>query len=484
MNGWARGYSIWPALVVLGGFLLAPAGQTLAAAEPEPPANSWPMYGGTPQRNMVNPRDKNVAVSWSIEEGQEKNIKWSAAIGTRGYGSPVVAGGKVYVSTNNGQPRDPALKGNKAVLMCFREADGQFLWQIVHDMASRDVVREAEQDGLCSTPTVDGNRLYYVTPGAEVVCADTDGKTVWRLDMMKQLKVFPCYVSNCAPLVVGDMVYVVTGNGRDADNNLPSPEAPSFVALDKKSGQVVWQDHSPGDKILEGQWSNPVYAEVNGQGQVIFPGGDGWLYGLEAKTGKHLWKFDCNPKASEFKQSGQGTRNYIVATPVVYDNKVYVGVGQNPDAGGGPGNLWCVDITKTGDLSPVNDNFDPQAAVNKNSGLVWHYGGPAPKGGDRDYLFGRTVSTCAIQDGLLYAAEVEGFLDCFDAKTGQRYWSEDLKTAVWGSPYAVDGKVYLGNDDGDMTIFAQGKEVKAVGKVEMGESLKSTPVTVNGVLYV
>ena len=139
---------------------------------------------------------------------------------------------------------------------------------------------------------------------------------------------------------------------------------------------------------MDGQWSNPVSAEVNGKGQVIFPGGDGWLYAFEATTGKLIWKFDCNPKKSDY-QPGKGTRNYFLATPVVYENKVYVGVGRDRRMTG-PASAICGAWTSPGrgDLSPVNDNFDPKAEVNKNSGLVWHFGGPAPEGS-------RAASTCS-----------------------------------------------------------------------------------------
>ncbi|HZU38230.1 MAG TPA: PQQ-binding-like beta-propeller repeat protein, partial [Gemmataceae bacterium] len=233
------------------------------------------------------------------------------------------------------------------------------------------------------------------------------------------------------------------------------------------------------------QWSNPAYAVVNGKPQVIFAGGDGWVRGFEAVSGKPLWKFDCNAKGAIYKPGGGGTRNSLVATPIVYDNKCYIGVGRDPDnEGPGAGDFWCIDITKTGDLSPVDNNYDPKAAVNKNSGLVWHYGGAAPKDADRRYLFGRTLSSAVGHDGLVYVADLDGFVYCFDAKTGQKYWDEDLKSSVWGSPLWVDGKVYLGDDNGDMHIFAAGKEKKILGKVEMEEPIKSTPVVANGVLYV
>ena len=132
----------------------------------------------------------------------------------------------------------------------------------------------------------------------------------------------------------------------------------------------------------------------------------------------------------------------------------------------------------------MNDNFDPKAPVNRNSGLVWHYGGAANKDSGRDYVFGRTISTCAVQDGLVYVAEMDGYLHCLDARTGQKYWEHDLKSEIWGSPYWVDGKVYLGNEDGDVYVFAHGKEKKQLAQIEMGRPIKTPAVAANGVLYI
>jgi len=73
-----------------------------------------------------------------------------------------------------------------------------------------------------------------------------------------------------------------------------------------------------GQKILHGTWSNPAYGVAQGRPQVIFPGGDGWVYSLEPKTGKLLWKFDANPKDSEWVLGGRGTRNNLIASPVIW----------------------------------------------------------------------------------------------------------------------------------------------------------------------
>src|SRR6185437_14894831 len=92
------------------------------------------MLGGTPARNMVNLVEKNVPVDFAVRpKGKEKNVKWAAPLGSKSYGGPVIAGGRIFICTNNDKPKDPKVKGDKGVVMCFRESDGKFLWQIVHD---------------------------------------------------------------------------------------------------------------------------------------------------------------------------------------------------------------------------------------------------------------------------------------------------------------------------------------------------------------
>jgi outer membrane protein assembly factor BamB len=445
-----------------------------------PPAHAWPMFGGTPARNMVNLRDKGVPTKWVVEGGKLENVKWVANLGGRTYGNPVIAGGRVFIGTNNEKPRDPKVKGDKAVLLCFNQADGKFLWQTVHDMPGPNVQTQANKVGLCSTPAVVGDRLYYVTPAAVVVCADVKtGKTAWRLDMMKELGVFPCYVSTCSPLVVGERVFVVTGNGISEQGRLVAPQAPSFVALSKKDGKVLWKSSLPGKQIIEGQWSNPAYAEVGGKGQVIFGGGDGYLYGLEPDSGKMIWKFNGNVKADQGPRLNKSP-NYFLATPAVHGGKVYVGMGVAPEAhifGNKVGRFWCVDAGKRGDVSPGN----------KGSAMVWNYGGPVlppPKLGGRAERFGLTMSTAAVHDGLVYATEERGYLHCFEAATGKHLWEHDFKAGTTGSPYWADGRVYVGTDDGDVVIFAHGRREKVLATINMDEPVKSTPVSVDGVLYV
>jgi outer membrane protein assembly factor BamB len=495
---------------------------------------NWPLFGGTLERNLVNLFERDMPTDWSIKEGAEKNIKWAINLGSKAYGGPVFYRGKIFIGTNNEVPRDPKITGDKGVLMCFQENDGKFLWQAIYDKLAAGRVQDWPKEGICSSPFVEGNRVYFVNNRSEVVCADIEGdeagkaKEIWKLNMISQLNTFTHNLSTCSPLVAGDMLFVITSNGVDEDHlNVPSPEAPSFLAIDKKTGKIKWQDNSPsrnlvearkvnkniqikelvdkGQLLMHGQWSNPVYAEPNGKPQIIFPGGDGWVRAFHPGTGELIWKFDCNPKDSFYVLGPEATRNDFVSTPVVWQNKLYIGVGQDPEHKKGVGHLWCIDISKEPknkdkDLSPgtkpgeKKDDppqtvFDPKDPVNKDSGLVWHYGGLAPETSDydRNYYFGRTLSTCAVNDGLCYAGEYDGVVHCLDANTGQHYWEHNMKSDTWSSPYWVDGKVYIGNENGRMLIFEHGKKKKLLNEIRMGSSathIRATPVAINGTLYV
>jgi outer membrane protein assembly factor BamB len=466
--------------------LYEPVSSSSAAAAPPQAssANDWPLYGGTPARNLVNLTAKNIPTDWSIEAGKEKNVKWQAALGTKTYGGPVVAGGRVFVGTNNLNPRDPKLKGNRSVLMCFDEKSGKFLWQNTHEAADGPVYNDVRDYGLLSTPVVDGERIYFVLPQSIVVCVDVkNGKTLWQYDMFKKLKVVPFHCSNCSPLIHGNLLFLLTGKGVDPDTDtVRDDNSPSFVAIDKNTGELAWQKDYPGKRVIQGQWSNPACAVIKGKAQVIFPGGDAALYGLEPETGNLIWEFHCYPKnaARDDKE-----KNYIVATPVIHDNKVWVGLGVAPELGNVPRHSYflCIDATRTGDVSP--SSLDPKAVQPRSSALLWSFGGPiepAPKSGKAVHLKS-TISTCAIHDGLVYLPETTGFLHCLDAATGKEVWQFDLQDTIWGSPLYVDGKVYVNVEAGEVAVLEAGRKMKLIAKVDMEPTMHGTPVVANGVLY-
>ncbi|MCZ6816992.1 MAG: PQQ-binding-like beta-propeller repeat protein, partial [Planctomycetota bacterium] len=421
-----------------------------------------------------------IPSSWNVKD--KTNIKWIAKLGSQTYGNPVISNGKIFIGTNNNGNLRPGIKGDKGVIVCLDEKTGKVLWQATHDKLPTGRVNDWPEQGICSSPWVSGNRIYYVSNEAQVVCADVNGMTdgnngpykdekykesqdadyIWVYDMIDELDAFPHNLATCSPVGFGDMVFICTSNGVDEGHlNLPEPDAPDFIALDAKTGKLLWDRNEPAGNVLHGEWSSPAFGMVKGKPMVVFGGGDGWCYAYEAKSGKLIWKFDLNPKDSKWVLGGRGTRNAIIATPVIYDDKVFLCVGQDPEHGEGVGHLYCIDATKTGDVTV--------------SGRVWHYG-------DENYK--RSMSTVAIRDGLLYAADLSGFFHCLDVKTGKRIWMHDTFAAIWGSPFVVDGKVMLGTEDGEILVFKHGKEKKLLATIDMHNSVYTTPVVANGVLYI
>ncbi len=517
--------------------------------------NDWGQWGGSSIRNNT-PEAKNLPTEWIVGEfdydtgawkkDTAENIKWASQLGSQSYGNPVVANGKVYVGSNNGAAylkRYPA-EVDLGALLCFDEKDGKFLWQDSSEKLPTGRVHDWPLQGICAAPIVEGDRVWYVTSRGEVKCLDAEGfldgendgeikdekeaalkknaqaeweeskeaDVIWNLDMMKELGVSQHNMCSCSLTAAGDVLFVCTANGVDEGHiNLPAPFAPSFIAVDKNTGKVLWTDNTPGVNVLHGQWSSPAYAVINEQPQIIFGAGDGWVYSFdprgESGKPKLLWKFDCNPKKSKYTLGGRADRNHLIGTPVVYDGKVYIGVGEDPEHGEGVGHLWCIDPNKRGDVSPelVFNSADPmkqiahkrnQASVeedgdftrpNPNTAAVWHYEGQDLNGDGKlkfEESMHRTCGTVAIKDDILVVADFSGLVHCLDAKTGKLHWTHDMLAASWASPLIADGKVYLGDEDGEVTVFKLSPKKEVLAEVNMGSAVYSTPIVANGVLYI
>jgi len=487
-------------------------------------AEDWPQWGGNdPGRNMYSAA-KGMPDSFDpgkVKSGTEeidlattKNVKWAVKLGSQSYGNPVVAGGKVFVGTNNESPRDKRHVGDRSVMMAFDEKTGAYLWQLIVPKLKSGKVNDWENLGMLAAPLVVGNRLYVVTSRCEVLCLDTEGQKngndgdykdeaaymvkdtpkegspvelgpqdadiLWRYDMMDELGVFPHNASNSSPLVLDNKVFVCTSNGQDWSHvTIPAPQAPSFIVLDKTTGELIGEDDAKiGPRIFHGLWTSPSAGKVDGKWQVFFGGGDGVLYAFDSEpvkegdTGvfKTLWSFDCVPP--EYKTKDGKPIKYpapegpseIIATPVFYKDRVYIAIGQDPEHGEGVGRLLC--------LNPKGAKGD----MTKNKGaLVWDF---------KDIK--RSISTVAIDPAtdLLFIGDYSGFVYCLDANTGKLHWQHDMQAHIWGNAMVVDGKVFIGDEDGDLLVFAAKKEKEVLNEVNLGASILATPVVANGTLYV
>ncbi len=502
-------------------------------------AADWPQWGGTNSRNMVSSEkdlpvefiqkrmkkmpdgsEKEIATIEKLKGTEEinmatlKNCLWVAKLGSQSYGTPTIANGRIYVGTNNEAPRNPQITGDRGIVMVFDEKTGKFQWQLVTPKLGAGKVSDWEFLGMCSTPTIVGDRGYVITNRCEIVCVSTkglaagnlgmtdeatymaapdkdqklimgqpgplDADIIWVYDMRKELGVFPHNIASNYPLVLNGKVYVSTSNGVDwSHSNIPAPQAPSFICVDAETGKYVAEipaDAKISEHVMHCNWSSPTSAEVNGKPLIIFAAGDGFVYGLGTSDERKevekdvyelpiKFKYDAVPKEYRFKEDGS-PRKYaefdgpseLIATPVVVDGKCYVAIGQDPEHGEGLGMLSCIDVSQTGDLSGK---------------ALWTFKG-----------LERTIATPAVKDGIVYAADYTGRLFAIDAKTGAELWKFDTKGHIWANPVVADGKVYIGNEEGELFILAEGKELKKLGHIEFSAPLKSSVVAANGVLYV
>ena len=414
-----------------------------------------------------------------------KNVRWIARLGSQTYGNPTVANGRVFVGTNDDyvdDPRYPPTRGG--LLKCFAEASGKLLWQL--EIPRLEIKKENFNFdnidlGICSSPTVDGDRVYLVSNRCEVLCVDvhgmangndgpfldegqytagvgkkpvavkpTDGDIIWRYDMIRELPVLapgrgllldpgpwrsalrvyrqrrgqdarPRPLSAGAePDRAGEAHRTAGGRGRGKDRHpaVPRPMEQPLAGPSERQG--------PG--VLRRRRRHLLRLRGLGQGARA------------VDMLKKAWSFDCNPPHYHFQNGkpvkyrdgdirrhkpidkGDGSffgPSEIIATPVFYKNRIYVAIGQDPSHGRGHGMLSCIDATQSGDVS--------------QTGKVWAF--------DK---IDRSLSTVSIADGLLYVADTFGKLYCMDPETGKPYWTHDTKSEIWGSTLVADGKVYLG----------------------------------------
>jgi outer membrane protein assembly factor BamB/HEAT repeat protein len=444
----------------------------------EPVAPAPPSPTVAPQHQTTVVQTGNPPVDWNTTSG--RNIVWSVELGNETFGRPVVAGDAVYVGTNNVRHMNPAFQDESGVLMAFRVKDGAFLWQDVAPRVDRGL-REFLLPSTTSAPYVEGNRLYYVTAECQLRCLDTQGfrdgensgpyreevfrdnaaaDIAWELDMCGRLGVFPHEASNSEVLAVGDLLMVSTSNGQnEGHTRVPSPRAPSLIAVDKHSGDVVWRAIGAGGQVLHGQWSSPVAANVNGRMQVLFGGGDGWLRAYDAASGHEVWRFDGNPKDARWlPRPGVLSRSSIIASPVFVDGRVFVAMGQDPTHGNGPSLIHAISPNGQGDVTETR--------------LLW-----------TSREVGRVVGTPVVKDGLLYVGDLDGTIHCLDAATGALVWKHETNEAIWGCLLLAGDRLYVGNIGGSMTVLRAGRRKEVLAQIEMDAPLYSRPALVGDALF-
>ena len=467
-----------------------------------------PQWGQAWSRNMVS-EEKGLPESFDPKTG--RNVKWVARLGTDSYATPIVAGGRVYIGTNNQNPRDPNHPADSGILMCFDEGTGQFLWQLVSPKREEDPYHDWPKTGWSSPVTVEGDRVYVVSSRGEVLCLDARGMTngnggsytneafymvprtnapanpppagpqdadiLWLYDLTAGAGIWSHDGAHSSILIHGNYLYLNSGTGVDnTHKQIRTPDAPSLVVIDKRTGQLVARDYEHiATNIFHCTWSSPSMGQIRAKPLIFFAGGNGVVYAFEPFEGaartdrspaklKKVWEFDFDPTAPKgdihpyLSNKREGPSN-IYGMPVFYEGRLYVAGGGDIFWGKPQAWLKCIDPSKTGDITA--------------RGLIWSH--PLER---------HVMSTPAILDGLVYISDCGRNVHCLDAGTGETVWKQGISGDAWSSPLVADGKVYVGARNGQLRVFAAGREAKLLATVELGSAMSGTPTAANGVLFV
>lgn len=389
------------------------------------PDDSWPTFRG-PQRT-ANAPDTDLLTSWP--EGGPR-LAWQTAGAGRGYSSLAIADGKIYTL---GDAPSTASDGDE-YLVCFSQSDGKQLWMAKTGPAWAE--GKPNWQGSRSTPTVDDDGVYVVTPFGVLVCCQTNGEEIWRKDLMKDFSGQKAdgWGYSESVLVDGNQVVCTPGG----------PEN-TMVALDKATGETVWKTSREGDRGAGHSCIVPVNV---GRTRVYVQSTGSGAMGVDAASGKLLWTFDIDQTTS------------VIPTPIVRDDLVFF------VAGYGRGGALLKQIP--GENGEVT--IEEQYPLNKELGNK--HGGVVLVG---DYIYGDSEDR-----GIVYCAEL---------MTGEVKWKSRGPGKDSASVAAADGHLYVHYADGTMALVKASPEgFEEAGHFSVPGSGDrpswSHPVILDGKLYV
>ena len=510
------------------GLLLAGLGPPLRAAD-------QPQWGEAWSRNMVSD-EKGLPDRFDLKTGQ--NVFRKLKLGSETHATPVIAGGRIFIGTNNGEPRDPKHQGDRGVLMCFSEKTGEFLWQLVVPKREEDVYYDWPQSGICSPVTVEGDRAYVVSNRGEVICLDVQGMAngndgpfldegshmtrippgadpngvellkpgpmdadiIWIFNLTTGAGIWSHDAAHSTIMIQGDYLYLNTGTGVDnTHKKIRLAESPSLVVLDKKTGRLLARENEHiAPRIFHNTWAGPTLGEGKGGALVFFAAGNGVVYAFSPlgsegtdRDGHGLTRTDAEGHAP--------TAQAVFYSPGVLQLR----------------KVWQFDFDPTAPKEEVHRyNSNRRESPSDFFGMPVFHGGRLYVAGGGDIWWGKNeawlkcinpdgkgditesglvwiyplqkhvMATPAVSDGLVYIGDVGRTFHCVDATTGKACWTEEVEGEVWASALVADGKVFIATRTGAFYVFAAGREKKLLSKMDLGGPISATPVAANGILYV
>jgi outer membrane protein assembly factor BamB len=398
-------------------------------------AEEWPGWRGP--RGDGTSTEKNLPLRWTGAD----NVAWKTPIPGIGHSSPVVFGGRIFVTSC---VIDEGKKEGQRKVFCVDRRDGKIVWERLV-LTSKLEQKHGENSFASATPATDGERLYVTfledknaTPQEkdkkfmQVVCYDLSGTELWRVSPGKLLSVH----GFCTSPVLHKNLVILNGD-QDATAYI--------VALDKKTGREVWRADRPNKTR---SYCTPILIESAkhpGITQLVLSGSK-CVTGYDADSGKLLWILD-------------GPTEQYVASLVFLDQVLFLTTG-------------FPEYHLMG-LSP-----DGQGKINGTAHVLWHI--PHKDNGAKGASY---VPSPIGADGHFFVVSDLGYLGCIEAKTGKRLWLEKLGRHHHASLLLADGHIYIPDDEGITWVVKASSTFEVVARNPLGEAVYASPAVSHGQIF-
>jgi outer membrane protein assembly factor BamB len=425
--------------------VVVPVALVVCAASAVIRAEDWPQWRGPAGTGVST--EQSLPERWSDTEG----VAWKARLRGVGVSSPVVAGDRVFVTSQIGagirregnhptlvQDGSASARGERGLasaasdgrirflVEAFARTDGRPLW--TYDLASSDA-RQAVHDkhNLASaSPVTDGTRVYAVFGTGQMVAVDMNGAKVWQRDLAAEYGAWQInWGHGSSPIVYRDTVI------------LPCFHEPTsyLIALDARTGATRWKVDR-GSKVVS--YSTPLVVRAPGGDELVLNTSEA-IEAYDPATGKELWRLT-------------ETSRFAIPMPVHHDGVLYASRGYRS------GPYAAIKVGGRGDIAA--------------SHVLWKVPTGAPY-----------ISSLVYHDGLLYMAADVGVVTCIEAKTGERVWQERLEGVFTASPVAADGKIYLVSESGETIVLRPGRKADVIARNTINGRLLASPAISRGRLF-
>ena len=383
----------------------------------------WPQFRGPQSDNTA--RAAEVPTNWS----STNNIAWKITLPGKGWSSPVLSGGRLYLTTAVARGPDQDVAGARSLrTLCLDPQNGKVLWNEEVFAESADTPAIHNKNSHASpTPIVAAGRIYVHFGHEGTACLDLSGKKVWE---QRKLKYPPVHGGGASPVLVDGLLIFPCDGG----------DGPFLAALRTNNGEVAWRrprSSAPGRKF---SFCTPQVIQWKGETQIISPFSDA-IAAYRPHDGTEIWKVKYNGYS-------------VIAQPAFGNGLIYFTTSYDAPV------TYAVRPGGSGDVT--------------NSHVVWMQDKRAPN-----------TPSPVLHGKELYQVADNGIASCLDAETGKIYWQERTARTTSASPLLVGDTLYILDEFGTTTLLATGRKFRKLGENKLeGERTLATPVPVDGALFI